>query len=279
MSTSPFSELIALTREVSPTRENAERLYHCYQEAYVNDDELYRRIVDSVSDPELGIDGLTEPMTVDDFERLISREGVLTLEVADPVADTRPPGGFVAVSYCTREPESIHRFRDNFLGANIEMSELVYASEEDDAWFHQFLDAGNIGCYSEFVSIHDPRVTLALRISSHQRVCIERMGRSNCGIVGKCLDEARIGASCNPHGNRPIKRQAVDTGLRPIAHTWQQRTLSLSPHAQLAEEATLDTWSSVTAELKFSLFVGGTEKLTSEIARKLAQARFNNPSE
>jgi len=254
MSHPTFDQVLSQVREVECSTANAERLWRSYQQAFLDDDELYRRIHDS----ETGIDGLTEPRTPADFESMLACQDVLALEIVDPDDVAGPPMGFVVVRYATDETDSIDRFRTYALEETADGPAWEFISREADRRFCNVLDEGNVGCYVEFISRRDKMVTLALRLASHQFVCVGRMGIDHCNFFSKCLDAARIGEQVNPHGNRPIKRMLQTVEMEPIASVWQTRTLSVSG-------------KTITADLKFALLLGRSETTTALVAERVSK--------
>jgi hypothetical protein len=214
-------------RPVACHPDSYERLWRCYQKAYVADDALLAAVgVDArVSD----INGVTEPLSVADIERALCMPQTISLEVGPADA----PLGFVIVRYATRDQRSKQSFRDYFYSEALDGTAPQFVSSQAQRTLEEALDLGNIMCSVEFVASANSTVAAALLIATYKWVAIERMKTENAFVVGKCLDRVQIGSLTNERGNVGIKALAEGVHMQKIGWITQERRLANGAAAQL----------------------------------------------
>jgi len=246
-------ELLQSVRSLSPNSHNARRLLAAYQRAYHSDRELCRMLRSSPSNPQLAIDGMTEPRTAEEFEQLLAAPDTMTLEIPSDQAPNDASLAMVVVPYATASPESIARFRQYYLGDVFAPNSLRFDEPARAHELQQVLDQGNVIYLAELVSDCCPTATLALLIAIQVLVVQRKLGLPSSALLGKCLDfvALRNGSetlAINPHGNRRVKRLATSLGLRRVATASQPRPLAPCHSGA----------PNLTAELTFGLYLGCT---------------------
>jgi len=242
-------------RIVPATLQNAQRLLACYNKSFRDDADVLQRICsEQAGVTSVGIDGLTEPRTVSDFETLLGAPETVTLEVPDPLCAEGPPLAFVIVRYASTENASINRFRNYFLGEVFDPGALAFVGTDAEAEFHATISRGNVVYLAEFVSAADSAATLAVMVAA-QVVVVERiLGIEIAGNVGKCLESASVGNSVNRLGNVPIKKLAASLGMAKVATAIQLRKFSHPSDLTAASHREPDH-----VVLTFGLYLGSTD--------------------
>jgi hypothetical protein len=245
-------KILESAQVVEPTLANAARLWRWYEEVFVTDQELLARTCRS----DLGIDGVTEELNVDDFYHALHMPDTLALEVVP--ANEGQGGGFVIVRYSNRDDDSRARFKEYFFKDVFPIDALQFRSSEDRMDFLRGVDRGQVCYLAEFVSRGGRKVSTALIQAAFEIVCRGR-SRGPFTVFGKCLDAVQIGHCKNSRGNRPVKALAESLGLRKLAWCNQVRPIHLSDQLDLRVYGFPKPTASIRlfdAVLTFALYVG-----------------------
>jgi hypothetical protein len=245
---------------VSPTRQKAEQWWNWYQQAFVRDQELLARTCRG----EAGIDGLTEPLSIDDLFAALTMPDTLGLEV--PPTPGLDDGGFVIVRYAGQQQhDSMARFREYFLNDVFRADDLRFRTADDQSAFLRVMDQGQVFYLAEFVSRGGRRVSSALINAVFETVCRERIGEP-ATVLGKCLDAAQIGRCKNTNGNRPIKVLVESLGMEKIARCDQMRTLQLPEQFDHRAYGCEEPIRPTTATLTFALYMGDARRAVTALS-------------
>jgi hypothetical protein len=176
-----------------------ERLWRCYQQAYLSDEDLLRA-VGANGDPG-SIKGVSEPLQVEDIESALCMPQTIGFEVAE--GDTAL--GFGIVRYAKRDSESRAAFRRYLFDDVLRGQRLQCARSDAQSRLEEPLDNGNIMCSVEFVANGSPTIAVNLLMAAYRYVVVDRLEADNASVVGKLLDRVGIGPHSNNEGNLAIK--------------------------------------------------------------------------
>ena len=215
-----------------------ERLWRCYQKAYLSDEDLLRAV--GANGEPRSIKGVSEPLDVKDIESALCMPQTIGFEVAD--GDTAL--GFGIVRYATRDRESRSAFRRYLFDEVLRGQRLQGASSDAQTRLEQALDKGNIMCSVEFVASGSPTIAVSLLMASYRYVVVGRLEADNASVVGKLLDGVRIGPHSNNEGNLTIKLLVEGMPSEKIGTIDEFRQLR-----------------SMTAHLRFALYLGDCARI------------------
>ncbi|MGE0536249.1 MAG: hypothetical protein AB7O68_14815 [Pirellulales bacterium] len=176
-----------------------QRLWRCYQRAYLSDEDLLRA-VGAHGEPGT-IKGVSEPLEAEDIERALCMPQTVGFEVIN--GDTAL--GFGIVRYAKRDRESRSAFRRYLFDEVLRGQPLQITSNDAQRRLEVALDGGNIMCSVEFVANRSPTIAVALLMAAYRYVVVDRLEADNASVVGKLLDGVRIGPHSNNEGNLAIK--------------------------------------------------------------------------
>jgi hypothetical protein len=171
--------------------------------------------------------------------------------------------------YADTSRQSIREFREFMLADVFQRDDLEFESRSAEQEADAAFDRGNLLYFGEFVSLESPVNTHALLLESFRRVVLERLGVKVAGVIGKCLEQVRVGPLLNAKGNVRIKRIARSIGLRRIGLQVEMRPFSSlgetdsdagdpHPHKQGLPQA----------ELTFGFYLGDTRPFGDRFAEK-----------
>jgi hypothetical protein len=219
-----------------------ERLWRCYQRAFLADRDLLAATgaLDGQTRP---INGVTEPLDIADIEKALCMPETLGLELRpDKLSECL---GFVIIRYATRDPDSRRAFRKYLFDDALCGQEPRFDGIRSKYALDNALDVGNIMCSVEFVANGNAIVAAALLIATYKSVAIDRMKTENAFVIGKCLDRVCVGPSTNDQGNIGIKALAEGVNMRKIC--WIDQSRPLGNHS--------------VAKLRFRLYLGDCKRV------------------
>lgn len=247
--------LVDQARVIEPTFDNAARLASVYRQYYRDDYELARRIC---TDAGSGIDGLTEPMSVEDFYSDLNQPSTLGIEIAP--SGSCSEGGFIVAAYATRSVQSRRSFADYFFRRVFPRETLEFESPQCESRVLQAIEEGNVYYVGDFVGAGGPLVSSSLLIALYREIVVRRMKARRCHVLGKCLTSARIGARVSQFGNRPILVLCERMGLRREGIESKVRELRVGALDPMMPGRDAE------AVLNFGLYLGDTSRLEGRIA-------------
>ena len=216
--------MVDAVRLVECEPRTCERMWRCYQDAFVPDEDLLRAVGSRGEWPR-AINGVTEPLTVAHFEQALSMPQTVGLELVDST-DSDALRGFAIFRYATREDWSRRAFRDFVLGDALCHQEPHFENRRIAAKFNDALSAGNALCSVELVASGSSTVAACLLIAVYRHVVVGRLKSDNAAVVGKCLDGVRIGECINEQGNVGIIALAAGLSLERVGTIDQTRLLA-----------------------------------------------------
>ena len=250
---------------VEPSRAAAERLWRYYQTAYYDDDALLAR----VCDPDSGINGLTEPRTVDSLLAAMSMDDTVTLE-AEPPKDAAS-GGFIIARHSGHGAVRA-AFQQYFLKGVFHRDALRFTDSAAERDFFRTIDAEPVMYLDEFVSLAGREFTASLMLACYNELAIVRLQSPETTLLGKCLDSAQIGRCQNLKGNLPIKTLIEALGQRPIARCDQVRRLQVAARTDLLRQAFPETPpvpDRIDCRLTFTLYFGSSHEAANGVLPRL----------
>lgn len=246
-------------RRVEPTVANVNRLLSLYEQACLTDAQLAEAALRDAN-RRASVDGMTERHDFDSFRMLLQWPWTMALEIPNKSEPLGQPSAFVLNHFADSSDSAIDAFRSLMLGNVFNKDLLQFDHAADERAMDEAFDHGLLLYFGEFVSLKRPVNSLALVVESYRRVVRERLGVRTAGVVGKCLEQVRIGNSVNANGNTRIKRIANSIGLKRIAVQVDSRSLTISPAESSGCRNSFST-EEVSAQLTFGFYLGDTNRL------------------
>lgn len=256
----------------------AKRIHDAYLQNYFNDEELFLAICSAGEQSrhqQRRIDGVTEPLSQEHFEKTLSMPDTLALEVpSDDLA--APPLGFLITRLQSDTDDGQQSFLDFIASERLNEQALQFMPGLDrhKQAFLEALRNRQLAYIVEFAS-RDRFATLGLMYDMHRRVEEVNKVRAHPldSVFAKCLVAANINLHINGMGNDRVQNFVKLAGLSQVAQLSEARTISVpsemaSAHLSKEEVALLpeqDGKVQIPVTLVFGMFYGKTSKFNRDL--------------
>ena len=212
-------EMFNRVRVVESSPRNAERLAECYRQQWADDRTLLQLVCEKKGRHSDQSIPMTETLTPADMAAYLDDPHTIVAEIPDAHTPDDIPLAFFVLQHPGNDPK---KFVQHIEGGQYQPKDLLLAGDVSDLWdeYQSHLRDGNLVYIAEFVSGANMNASLALLAALDVRVIqnLEKQrGRPFQGLMGRCLQRAKIGEHTNKAGNGRIKQLNANLHMQILA--------------------------------------------------------------
>ena len=234
---------------IENSTEKCRSLWECYQRVFVSDDALITSV--SRDNSRKPINGVTEVLSVEDFQNSLSMPDTICLGLKDEYASNAVTG-FVILRYVGTRSDKIELFKEYIFKLVLCGLPIEFTDKDSEEFFNNSLRAGDLMCSDELVANRSGTLATAIMIAGYKHIALDILENPDTNMIGKCLDSVKIGDLESAEGNIGIRRVVDGLGLRRVGTVRQFRPICLSNNSNETQ----------IAQLNFGIYVGSCKRIT-----------------